>query len=644
MAEAEENGSVVATARLALFGALSAAIAQALLFLDGVPSPTELSRYRWGALLLALGTLAFGVASRRLPGALGSGEPLDPPLSAPGTPTPFLLGLAPALAVAGANLFLLVADGEAPWTRWLWLTSVLLLLWPARGDRLAWPRPRGATAVALGTIVAVALALRVVDLGRLPLAFHGDMAEMGLGGRELLHGHVPAFVSVGWASIPWTGFLPAALGLALADSLVGLRLSAALLGTAAVAGTYLLGAELFGRRVGLVAAAATAIGYTEIHFSRLPAYGDPVPFLVFGLYFLIRGLRTGERPSFVFAGILSAAASLLYYSGRVAPVLVVIVLGQLLLVDRGLLRRRLPGLTVAAVSALVTLGPMLVFFAERPEELTARHDDVSVFDPRVAEHLKRAYGLTSLPQVVARQAARSALVFNHTPDTSQQFGSPWPMLSPFLAPLAALGLAACFGRLRSRGPALLVVWWAVVVLGAAVLTSDAPFWPRLVVVLPAAALLIAVGFERLLDTGVAAFRSRPISGRVRLVLAAALLAAAGVVNWSWYTGVARFQVDAAEWLGFAIAQAEDRRYCMVQGPMNFAEAEVQFLAPGRDLREVDVDSLASCLAEKRVFVVYPVEQPELLAELRRLAPGDREVAHPYPNGLPGPLFRHPVSP
>lgn len=172
-----------------------------------------------------------------------------------------------------------------------------------------------------------------------------------------------------------------------------------------------------------------------------------MPFVVFGLYLLLRGLRTGERPCFALAGILSAAATLRYYSGRVAPVLVAGVLAHLALRDRGLLRRRAAGLTVAVASALLTLGPMLVFFAQRPEELNARHHDVSIFNPRVAEHLKDAYHLTSVPQVIARQAVRSALTFNHTADTSQQFGSPWPLLGPWLAPFAALGLAACLGRL-----------------------------------------------------------------------------------------------------------------------------------------------------------------------------------------------------
>jgi len=520
----------------------------------------------------------------------------------------------------------------------------LLLFLSARGEPRATRRPPIKVALAVSAVLAVALAARVVDLADLPLAFHGDMAEMGLGGRDLLRGRVASFVWVGWASIPRVGFLPAALGLALFDDLTGLRLSAALLGSAAVAGVYLLGGLLFGRRVGIVAAGASAIGYTEVHFSRLPAYGDPVPFLVFGLYFLLRGLRTGGRLSFALAGSLTGAACLLYYSGRVAPVLVAAVLGHELIVRPSRLRQRRRGLTVAALAALVTLGPMIVFFAEHPAELNARHREVSVFNPRVSQHLLGAYHLSSMPQVIAHQAVRSALVFHHTGDTSLQGGFPWPMLSPFLAPLAALGLAVCVTRLRATGPALLVAWWASIVLGAAVFTSDAPFWPRLVVVLPAAALLVAIGLDRTCDA-LAAFWARcALSNRARLLVAAALLALTGAVNWSWYTSRARLYVDAAEWLGRLVAAEPEARFCMVPGPLSFREEEIRFLAPGRDLLEIPLERIEHCLSQGRVFVVYPVEQATVLAEVRRLAPDLREVAHNYPNGLPGPMFLYPSLP
>jgi hypothetical protein len=630
-------------ARLGLAGIALSALGQALLWRQGLPVPTVLPRFGWGVGLLVAGLVAFAVASRKLTQPPALTQPAVPPApeEASGDPWPFAFGLAPALALSFLNAMIWIANGESPWTRWVWLASVALLLWPARGDRIAWRRPPATLALALGVVMVAAFALRAWDRAQLPLALHGDMAEMGLGGRELLHGRVTTFVSVGWASIPWVGFLPAALGLAASDDLSGLRLSSAVLGTAAVAGVYLLGTLLFGRRIALLAAAASAIGYAEIHFSRLPAYGDPVPFLVFGLYFLLQGLRTGERLSFVSAGVLAATSCLLYYSGRVAPLLAGLVLAHAALVEPALLRRRWRGLAAGALAALVTLGPMLLFYAERPGELTARQHDVSLFTPHVAGHLKNAYGVTSIAQVMARQGARSALLFHHTPDTSLQFGFPRPMLSPFLAPLAALGLAACLARLRSPGSALLAGWWVLVVLGASTFTSDAPFWPRLVVVLPAAALLVAVGYDRALDA-LAALRTAPrIEGRARLLAAAPLLAAVAAVNWSWYVTRARAHVDVAEWLGRQIAREPSVPFCMVPGLLSFREEEIRFLAPRHDLREVAAEDLAACVAERRVIVVYPHEHPAVLEAVRALEPGAREVAHDLPNGMPGPLFVYP---
>lgn len=280
---------------------------------------------------------------------------------------------------------------------------------------------------------------------------------------------------------------------------------------------------------------------------------------------------------------------------------------------------------------------MLLFYGEHPQELTSRQRDVSVFTPAVADHIVDAYHVTSLPRAIAVQVVRSALTFHHTPDTSLQFGFPRPMLNPFFGPLAALGLAVCAVRLRQAGPALLAAWWAFVLLVAGAFTSDAPFWPRLVVVLPAAALLVALGFDRVIDALAVASSRAAVSPRVRLAAGAVVVAGVGVVNWSWYTERARVYVDEADWLGRLIAAEPATRFCMVPGRLSFREEEVRFLAPGRDLLEVAPDGIAGCVAERRVVVVYP-EQNDVLAAVRAAAPGAREVAHERPLGLRGPIF------
>jgi hypothetical protein len=182
---------------------------------------------------------------------------------------------------------------------------------------------------------------------------------------------------------------------------------------------------------------------------------------------------------------------------------------------------------------------------------------------------------------------------------------------------------------------MLVAWWAMV-LAAGTLTADAPFWPRLVVLLPAVAILTALGFDRVLDA-LAFAASRPVGTRGRLLAAAVLLSAVGALNWSWYTARARVYVDAAEWLGRLVAAEPGTRFCLVPDPLSFREEEVLFLAPDSDLREVEAGQVETCIDEGRVIVVYP-EQPEILDLVRALSPGAREVAHDFPDGRQGPRF------
>ena len=53
------------------------------------------------------------------------------------------------------------------------------------------------------------------------------------------------------------------------QNLYGLMMGSVIAGTLVIPAVFLLGREMFGRRVGLVAAVLSAISYSDIHFSRV---------------------------------------------------------------------------------------------------------------------------------------------------------------------------------------------------------------------------------------------------------------------------------------------------------------------------------------------------------------------------------------
>ena len=604
----------------------------------------------WGSFLLFAGAVLFAFAWRRYPR-------IDPLADAGARPSPprdrrWWIVAAAALALWATALVVQERRGESAGMRLAWGASVALLAvaaWRSQPRPAPVPdqdpTPRALATAAAAAIGVAAFLLRFAELETLPLAHHGDMAMMGLSARELLRGDGTLF-GVGWASIPWAGYLPAALSMALfGDDLFGLRMAAVAAGTVAVIATYGIGATLHSRRVGLLASAVGAIGYIDIHFGRIPAYVDPLPWLAVGLLLVLRGLRGGRDVAFLGGGMLLGWACLLYFSGRIAPLVLAVWLLHLALFQRRLLRARWQGIALFALGAVVAVGPMLVFYAQHPNVVLGR-GGVFLWNPETMAHLRSGYGVDSAAAVLFEQAWRSLLLFNYGRSGSIQLALPRIGLNPWLAPFLALGAGWVASRLRSAGPPLAAWWLAVVLVVGSILTLDAPFWPRLVVLLPAAGLVTAFGLDRTIVAAAGLLGRRPGAERAVAVAAAALLLLVGAANWRIYTTRMRVWVEPADWLGRVVAEAPgEHRFCMVVGPRSFREEHLRFLADGRDLRDVPADQidahLLPCLAEGRIWVIYEPAHRELLAELRARWPDAREERHEPPMAGPGPLLWYP---
>jgi len=135
----------------------------------------------------------------------------------------------------------------------------------------------------------------------------------------------------------------------------GLRSLSALAGVATVPVAYLIGAELRGRRAGLMAAALIAVNPMLLWYSQeARAYSLLALFSAAALLFCIRALRSGRRRDFIYWGIASALALATHYFA-VFPLLA----ETLLLAQRRGLRASLAGLWIAAVAALM-LAPLAI--------------------------------------------------------------------------------------------------------------------------------------------------------------------------------------------------------------------------------------------------------------------------------------------
>jgi hypothetical protein len=377
-------------------------------------------------------------------------------------------------------------------------------------------------AASVAGLAVLALSLRVAALGDVPYTLGGDEAWHGLLAQQVLRGQLRNPFSMGFMSMPTFFYWPLSWSLRLAgDTITGLRLPAALVGAATVPVLYLFARNLWGRRIAFLSAAFLATYDFHIHYSRLGANNiwDPL-FVLLALWALERGLsaqdevKQGKR--LLLAGLVMGLSVYFYTGARLLPLLTVAYLAFLGLrnclakvpdqldadpTDRPTGQgQRHPAppwqlLLLVILAFLVASGPMLGYALSHPNEWNARINQVGIIQ---SGWLAREPGLTgkSTLQILTEQFLRAAGAFHVFPDRTAWYGSDRPLLGPLAGIFAVLGMAWALAHWRDRRTYLVLIWfWSVIITGG-MLTESPPSSQRLVIAIPAVALIVAFGLEQ----------------------------------------------------------------------------------------------------------------------------------------------------
>jgi 4-amino-4-deoxy-L-arabinose transferase-like glycosyltransferase len=398
----------------------------------------------------------------------------------------------------------------------------LAILWPTtwpprsmRDWRLRWSRIRRQTwleAATVAGLTALALVLRAAALDRVPYTLGGDEAWHGLLARQVLDGELRHPFSMGYMSMPTFFYWPLSWSLRLfGNDVAALRLPAALAGAATVPVLYLFARELWGRRTALLGALFLACYDYHIHYSRLGANNvwDPL-FVVLALWVLERGLTRlqesqgiedqGDRfPAahryFLLTGFIMGFSVFFYTGARLLPLLVAGYVGFVWLQRRRQINELGRHLVLLVVALLVVAGPMLGYAQSHPNEWNARVNQVGIIQ---SGWLEREPGLTgkSTAQILTEQFFKSAGAFHVFTDRTVWYGADRPLLGFLAGAFALFGMAWAVAHWRDRRYFLVLLWfWSVIVSGG-MLTESPPSSQRLVILIPAVALLVAFGLER----------------------------------------------------------------------------------------------------------------------------------------------------
>ncbi len=228
--------------------------------------------------------------------------------------------------------------------------------------------------VALLAIIALAAFFRLYRLEQVPPEMTSDHIEKLLDIHDLANGVRPIYFERNTGREPFQFYWAFTVMRVFNTGLTfyGLKLANALIGVITIYGIYLLGRELAGKDVGLLAAFLASVMQWATSITRI---GLRFPYATiataFALWALLRALRTGRRADYLIAGLIFGAGFYGYTSFRVMPlVLAVLVIAKLLWEPP----RSWPAwsqlvfnLAVFSVIAVIVFAPLGHYWHDRPE-------------------------------------------------------------------------------------------------------------------------------------------------------------------------------------------------------------------------------------------------------------------------------------
>jgi 4-amino-4-deoxy-L-arabinose transferase-like glycosyltransferase len=306
----------------------------------------------------------------------------------------------------------------------------------------------------------------------------------------------------GLAAFPWLyPYLQWMTVEVVGRNLTGLRLVSVVIGTLTVAAVYLLGRQILDRPTALLGALLLAALPPHVVFSRLALnnIADPL-FGTLAVAFLLRGWRRGEPLNYALAGTLLGFTQYFYEAGRlVFPVLVSGAIVWFGWQERrtvwALLKQHTPMLLAALALAL----PVYLTLIANELPLTPRAAHIGMELNDWVEKLAADDW-----EGVARHLLNPWLVFVYQPEDIPYYGGGQPMLLPWLVPFFLLGLFSLLAHWR-RPAVLLLFWLLLVILGNTLVINNLNY-TRYVTVFPPMALVLAIGVRTALEWLIPAHR------------------------------------------------------------------------------------------------------------------------------------------
>ncbi len=297
-----------------------------------------------------------------------------------------------------------------------------------------------------------------------------------------------------------------------------LRLTSAVFGFFTVLGLYLLVRLLFNWQIASIASFYMAVSFWHVIFSRIGFRAIMVPFLmVWGFYFLWRGLRDLRFHNFALSGLFFGLGVHTYIAFRFVPFVIIAVLlaywwriikdyshSQYLHLRNEILRR----LALFFLAMFLVALPMLYYFWQNPADFIGRSGQTSIFEASAPlKEFFKSLGLTLAS-------------FNFAGDWTWRHnfaGSPllfWPIGAFFVVGILK-SIIKMFKKLREHGHpstlhVLLLSWFAFMLLPSVLTSEGIPHALRSIGALPVVLIFAAEGTWWFFETLIHWYREKDI--------------------------------------------------------------------------------------------------------------------------------------
>lgn len=341
-------------------------------------------------------------------------------------------------------------------------------------------RIKQAWRVALLAVLLLAFFLRVYRLDAAPPGLYYDEAAHGLEALQIWQGRLYLFFPTANGHEPLFTYIVAPFVRVLGNTILALRLPAAMFGVLAVAACFALGRRLIGPWPAIFATALIAITLWTVALSRIGYRANTLPVL-FPLW-LLAFWRCHDRrdwQAYFLAGLLLGLTQYTYTAARFIPILALILAFDW---RRQLTRR---GLWISAVTAAVVVLPLALAILGNLDAGSERIRDAWLF---------------SRPQPLALlwwQLRDHLLMFGFTGDPLWIHNI--PLRTPVILPLALLFWLAVMTTWRQAALRTLTLSVGVLLWPGILAVSNNPAPPdhlRIIEVATPVFLLVAAGLQQ----------------------------------------------------------------------------------------------------------------------------------------------------